>query len=150
MYARGLIAAAIAAVLLAGSGSASARRGLEPARGAAGHGFVTSPRPGLRARPNGADWQKIKVAAHLRRTALEPHHSAHFRAFAAFLGLSELVTIHPLRPGRCATAVIDLYDNLLDLRDAFHGENWTPLRRAVAREPSIRACAPPQPRPIGP
>jgi hypothetical protein len=150
VHARGLIAAAVAAVLMVGSGTATARGGPEPAHRAAVHGFVASPRPGVRARPGRADWQKIKVAAHLRRTALEPHRSAHFRAFAAFLGLSELVTIHPLRRGHCATAVIYLYDNLLDLQDAYQGENWNPLRRAVAKEPSIRACAPPQPRHIGP
>jgi hypothetical protein len=101
-------------------------------------------------RPDRADWQKIQAAAHLRRTALGRHRSAHFRAFAAFLGLSELITIHPLGPGRCATAVTDLYDNLLDLHDAYQGENWNPLRHAVAKEPPIRACAPPQPRHIGP
>jgi hypothetical protein len=101
-------------------------------------------------RPDTADWQKIQAAAHLRHLALEPHRSAHFRSFSAFLGLSELVTIHPLGPGRCATAVIYLYNNLLDLQDAFPGENWNPLRRLVAKEPSIRACAPLKRRRVGP
>jgi len=82
--------------------------------------------------------------------ALAPHKSVHFRSFAATLGLRELVTIKPLGPGRCATAVVYLYDNLLDLSDAYQGENWNPLRRAVAKEPSIHACAPPQPRRLGP
>ncbi|MFL5862781.1 MAG: hypothetical protein ACJ780_18710 [Solirubrobacteraceae bacterium] len=94
------------------------------------------------SRPNRADWEKIKNAARLRTMALAPHRTARFRAFAAYLGLKELVSIHPLAPGRCATAVIYLYNNLLDLDNAFPGENWTPLRRAVAKEPSIEACAP--------
>src|SRR6478752_684712 len=75
------------------------------------------------SRPNKAEWEKIKTAARLRSTALAPHRTAHFRSFAAFLGLNELVTIHPLAPGRCRTAVIDLYDNLLDLENAYPGDN---------------------------
>ena len=74
--------------------------------------------------------------------ALAPHRTARFRAFAAYLGLTELVSIHPLKPGRCATAVTYLYNNLLDLENAYPGENWNPLRRAVANEPSTHACAP--------
>jgi hypothetical protein len=74
--------------------------------------------------------------------ALARHRTARFRAFAAELGLRELVSIHPLAPGRCANAVIYLYNNLLDLLNAYPGENWTPLRRAVASEPSIHTCAP--------
>jgi hypothetical protein len=146
-----LIAAAIGAVLMFGSGTAVARGGA----GRAVHpgvrlGGIFSTAPARRTRPDRADWQKIQAAAHLRRLALQRHRSAHYRAFAAFLGLSELVTIHPLAPGRCATAVIYLYDNLLDLHDAYEGENWNPLRRLVAKEPSIRACAPRQPRHHGP
>jgi hypothetical protein len=74
--------------------------------------------------------------------ALARHRTARFRSFAASLGLSQLASIHPLAPGRCLTAVIDLSNNLLDLENAVPGENWNPLRRAVAKEPSIRACAP--------
>ncbi len=113
-------------------------------------GVSTWARRGRPTRPDRADWQRIQAAAGLRRIALEPHRNAHFRAFAAFLGLSELVTIRPLGPGPCASAVTYLYDNLLDLHDAYDGENWNPLRRAVAKEPSIRACAPPEPRRLGP
>lgn len=153
VHTRGLIAAATAAAVIAviaGAGPATGRAAAESARPAAGNGAPTSALPGRRMRPDRADWQRIQAAAHLRRIALEPHRTAHFRAFAAFLGLKELVTIHPLRPGRCATAVIYLYDNLLDLQDATQGENWNPLRHAVAKEPSLRACAPAQPRHIGP
>ena len=97
----------------------------------------------LSSRPNKADWNKIKTAAHLRNMALAPHRTARFRSFTATLGLGQLASIHPLAPGRCRNAVIDLHNNLLDLADAFPGENWGPLRRAVAKQPSINACAPP-------
>ena len=93
-------------------------------------------------RPETGDWEKIKTAASLRRLALAPHRSARVRAFAASLALRELVSLHRLAPGVCTTAVTYLYNNLLDLADAYPGENWAPLRRAVANEPSIHACAP--------
>ena len=141
MHRRMLTATAIAAGLIASSATAAVSDD------------SVSPRPALRShtptgsaarssRPNRADWEKIETAARLRRTALARHRTAHFRAFAASLGLRELVSIHPLAPGRCATAVTYLYDNLLDLENAYPGENWNPLRRAVAKEPSIHACAP--------
>jgi hypothetical protein len=141
VHRRMLTATAIAAVLIASSVTAAVS------------GASASPRPALRphtptgsaarsSRPNRADWEKIETAARLRRTALARHRTAHFRAFAASLGLRQLVSIHPLAAGRCATAVTYLYDNLLDLENAYPGENWNPLRRAVAKEPSIYACAP--------
>lgn len=144
------ITAAAAAALMFSSGTAVAVRGPVSRHAAAGPGGSLSTGAARRERPGQADWQRIKAAAHLRDLALEPHRTAHFRAFSAFLGLSELVTIHPLGPGRCATAVIYLYDNLLDLHDATPGENWTPLRRLVAKEPSINACAPRERRRVGP
>jgi hypothetical protein len=98
-------------------------------------------------RPDKADWQKIQQAARLRTMALGRHRTPRFRSFAATLGLGLLASIHPLAPGRCQTAVIDLTNNLLDLEMAFPGEKWNPLRRAVAREPSIKACAPRRKRP---
>jgi hypothetical protein len=93
-------------------------------------------------RPNKADWHKIQSAAHLRKMALARHRTARFRSFAATLGLGQLASIRPLAPGRCLTAVTDLFNNLRDLANAVPGENWDPLRRAVAKEPSIRACRP--------
>jgi hypothetical protein len=147
---RTVIAIAGAAVLSAGSGTAAARTGSAPSRSGPISGRVTWTHPGRPTRPDRADWERIRAAADLRRTALEPHRSARFRAFAAFLGLSELVTIHPLGPGRCASAVVYLYDNLLDLQHAVPGEHWNPLRHLVAEGPSIRACAPPEPRRVGP
>lgn len=118
MHTRTLIATGFAALAITGSASAASRR------------------------PDPADWQKIKTAAHLRAMALAPHRTPRYRAFAAELGLRELVSIHPLAPGRCAIAVRYLYNNLLDLSNAYPGEDWRPLRRLVAKEPSIRACRP--------
>jgi hypothetical protein len=97
----------------------------------------------IRKRPDNADWQKIEAAARLRNIGLAPHRTARFRAFAGYMGLTELREVGPLAPGPCRRALAYLYGNLLDLQDAHPGENWTPLRRVVAREPSIRACAPP-------
>jgi hypothetical protein len=94
------------------------------------------------SRPDHADWIKIKTAAGLRTLALAPHRTPRFRAFAAFLGLTQLASIHPPGPGRCLIAVTYLYNNLRDLENAYPGENWDPLRSIVAKEPSIRACAP--------
>jgi hypothetical protein len=125
--------AAAAGISTAGASPRSGRtngRDLSPASVA---------RPAL---PDRADWEKIQAAARFRRIGLARHRTAHFRAYAGSLGLSELETIQPLAPGRCREALTYLYGNLLDLQDAQPGENWTPLRRLVAREPSIRACAP--------
>jgi hypothetical protein len=58
------------------------------------------------------------------------------------MGLTALLNLHPVRPGLCATAVSYLYDNLLDLHDAYPGEDWRPLRRLIHTQPSLRACAP--------
>jgi hypothetical protein len=141
VHKRMLIATAIAVILI-GSSAAAAVSGVpgspRPARPP-----HTSPGSAARSsRPERADWEKIKNAAHLRTMALAPHRTARFRAFAAYLGLKELVSIHPLAPGQCATAVTYLYNNLLDLENAYPGENWTPLRQAVPKQPSIDACAP--------
>lgn len=122
MHRRTLIAIAVAAVLTGGPAVVAASA-------SATH-------------PNKVDWQKIQAAARLRTMALAHDRTARFRSFAATLGLGELASIHRLAPGRCLTAVTDLYDNLLDLENAYPGENWNPLRRAVAKEPSIHMCAP--------
>jgi hypothetical protein len=97
---------------------------------------------GRSTRPTAAGWETIREAARVRGLALLPHRTAHYRAFAAYMGLSGLVGLAPILPGRCSLAVRYLYDNLLDLLHAYTGENWTPLRRAVASEPSLRSCAP--------
>jgi hypothetical protein len=147
MHGRTLIAAAIATAIagfvvgspaMAAMGRASTSVRVAPAAGPHGPTGSVARSP----LPDKADLVTIKTAAGLRRLALAPHRTARFRAFAASLGLSELVSIHPLAPGRCLTAVTDLYNNLRDLENAQPGEKWGPLRRAVAKEPSIDACAP--------
>jgi hypothetical protein len=141
VHRRMLTATAIAAVLI-GSSATAAVRGAYASPLPAPSPHASTGSAARSSHPNRADWETIQTAARLRNMALAPHRTAHFRAFAASLGLSELVSIHPLAPGRCATAVIYLYNNLLDLENAYLGENWTPLRRAVAKEPSTHACAP--------
>jgi hypothetical protein len=89
-----------------------------------------------------ANWDLIRVAASLRENALGQHRTAFHRAYAAYMGLSTLLQIRHRLRGSCATAVSYLYDNLLDLHDAYTGEDWTALRQAVAREPSLAVCAP--------
>lgn len=131
-----LTAAALAAALIGSSATTASSVSASPRSPVAPR---TATRP---SRPDRADWEKIKSAARLRDLGLAPHRTAHFRSYAGFLGLSQLEMIQPLAPGRCQTALTYLYGNLLDLRDAQPGENWAPLRRFVANEPSIRACAP--------
>src|SRR5436309_2121453 len=94
------------------------------------------------SRPDAADWETIKVAAHLRKTALRPRRTAYYRAIAAYMGLSGLVRLHPIMRGQCSVAVSYLYNNLLDLHHAYAGEDWTPLRQAVATQPSLQSCSP--------
>lgn len=134
-----LIATAVAAALVAAS---------VPLWSGGQHSPPATHHPTLTAlvrRPQSAgdaNWQAIKAAAWLRDNALQPRHTAFHRQFAAFMGLEQLMGLHPIRQGRCATAVSYLYDNLLDLRDAYTGEDWTPLRQAVATQPSLGVCAP--------
>lgn len=133
----------VAVALVVGSATAAIGQALPSPRSAHAYGErVAVESASLPTRPSRADWEKIQAAARMRRLGLARHRTAHFRAYAGFLGLSELATIHPLAAGRCREALRYLYGNLLDLRDAEPGENWTPLRRLVATEPSIRACAP--------
>src|ERR1700749_2227177 len=77
------------------------------------------------SRPNKADWNTIQTAAHLRKMALARHRTARFRSFTASLGLGQLASIHPLAPGRCRNAVTDLFNNLLDLENAFPARTGT-------------------------
>jgi hypothetical protein len=150
VHARGLILAGSAAVLIAGAVAAAARDASAKAPSGPVGGRITWTPNARPTQPGSADWERIRTAAGLRRIALQPHKSAHFRSFTASLGLHQLLGIQPLGPGRCATAVVYLYDNLLDLNDAYEGENWSPLRRAVAKEPSINACAPTHPSRLRP
>jgi hypothetical protein len=133
MTRRALMVAALTGVLMGSFATAAVSRGSPQSAQA---------RRARPVRPDQADWEQIKAAAKLRNMGMARHRTAHFRVFAGSLGLSELATIHPLAPGRCRTALTYLFGNLLDLQNAEPGENFAPLRRFVAREPSIRACAP--------
>ena len=141
MHTRTLTATAMAAILIGTPAAPAAIRVAASSRSASAQN-PDSATAARSSRPNRADWNKIKTAASLRNMALAPHRTARFRSFTATLGLGQLSSIHPLAPGRCLTAVTYLYNNLLDLENAFPGENWGPLRRAVAKEPSIHVCAP--------
>lgn len=127
-----LIAAVIAAALAGTSVALSLTTGTRPARIQQVHRSGRPP----------ANWDLIQAAASLRQNALAPHLTAFHRAFAAYMGLNALVQLRRGLHGPCATAVTYLYNNLLDLHDAYTGEDWTALRRAVAREPSLAVCAP--------
>jgi hypothetical protein len=132
--------ALIAAVVVAGTGGASIalRTTRHRAPSTQSMAVLTVRRPSGAA----ANWDLIRAAASLRHNALAPNRTVFHRAFAAYMGLSALVQIHQRLRGRCAIAVSYLYDNLLDLHDAYSGENWAPLRQAVAGEPTLAVCAP--------
>ena len=87
-------------------------------------------------------WKTVQQVLHLRTLALARHRTALYRAFAAYMGIQGLTSLRPVLPGRCSVAVVDLYDNLRDLLDAYPGEDWQPLRHLVAKQPSLRTCAP--------
>lgn len=145
------VAGAALALALAGSSvfvATSSSPGEQPGNPVPAVTRVSLPAPAVRLlRPGARDWEAIEQAARLRRMALAPHRTAAYRSFAAYMALTGLIELRPLRRGRCTLAVSYLYDNLLDLRQAQPGENWRPLRRFVAREPALSACAP---RPVQP
>jgi hypothetical protein len=132
--------ALIAAVVVAGLGAASVAflpdsRVARPAK-------PTPPSAPYAPTAGGASWQSIQAAASLRTDALRPNLTPFHRSFAAYMGLSTLLRLHHTLRGRCAVAVSYLYNNLLDLHDAYTGEDWSALRQAVATEPSLTVCAP--------
>jgi hypothetical protein len=58
------------------------------------------------------------------------------------MALRGLIALRPVLPGRCAVAISYLYDNLLDLDNAYPGEDWRPLQRLTKTQPSLNPCAP--------
>jgi hypothetical protein len=127
--------AAVAIVTLARTGASATTTHAQPSRNASAHIIRTS-------RLDAMGWETVRNAIHLRAMALTPGRTAYYRVFAAYMALSGLIRLHPVLPGRCATAVSYLYDNLLDLHDAYPGEDWQPLRRLIAKQPSLDVCAP--------
>ena len=89
-----------------------------------------------------ADRTVVQNAVRLRAMALSPGRTALYRAFAAGMALRGLITLHPVLPGPCAVAISYLYDNLLDLHNAYPKEDWRPLRRFTKKQPSLNPCAP--------
>ena len=129
------VALTVIILILAPPGTSRPTTGSQPPR----HTVAHAPRP---SRLDAADWATVQNVVRLRTMALAPRRTAAYRSFAAYMGLTALLNLHPVRPGRCATAVSYLYDNLLDLHDAYPGEDWRPLRRLIRTQPSPRVCAP--------
>ena len=121
--------------MFAGAGSKRSTNQALPARNTVAYAPRTP-------RLDASDWVIVENAIRLRAMALAPGRTALYRSFAAYMGLSGLITLHPVKGGRCAIAVSYLYDNLLDLHDAYSGENWRPLRRLIRKQPPLAACAP--------
>jgi hypothetical protein len=92
----------------------------------------------------------IKVAVRVRDRALFQKTDWRTKSLAAALALRTLLTVR-MAPGRCATFVTLLYGNLLDLHEAYPGEDWRPLIRLVRRQPTLRgSCSRRAPRPPAP
>jgi predicted YcjX-like family ATPase len=52
------------------------------------------------SRLSAADWITVKNVIRLRTMALAPGRTALYRSFAAYMGLSGLISLHPILPGR--------------------------------------------------
>jgi hypothetical protein len=129
------VALTVTIVIVAPTGTSRPTTPSQPPRTTVAH----APRP---SRLDAADWTTVQNVVRLRTMALAPGRTALYRSFAAYMGLTALLGLHPVRPGRCATAVSYLYDNLLDLHDAYPGEDWRPLRRLIRKQPPLSVCAP--------
>ena len=102
----------------------------------------TRPQIARSARLDASSWETVRNVVRLRTMALVPGRTAMYRSFAAYMGLSGLLQLHPVLPGRCAIAVSYLYDNMLDLHGAYPDEDWRPLRRLIKQQSSLSVCAP--------
>lgn len=110
---------------------------------AAGAGFATSadsaaPAHPVRSQwPSDADYNTIATAVRVRDHALrlKPWNQ---KAYAAELGMRTLLTLeHKLRPGNCATFVAHVYSELMDLSQAYAGEDWRPMFVVVAHDSGV-------------
>ena len=129
------VALTVIILILAPTGTSRPTTRSQPPR----HTVAHAPRL---SRLDAADWATVQNVVRLRTMALAPGRTATYRSFAAYMGLTALLHLHPVRPGPCGTAVSYLYDNLLDLHDAYPGEDWRPLRHLIHTQPSPRVCAP--------
>ena len=92
--------------------------------------------------PDAADYTTIRVARAVLLQALFIETSWRRRSYAASLAMGTLTTVR-LKPGRCATYTSHLYDELWGLLDAAPGEDWSPLKALVRRDPAPPAvCRP--------
>jgi hypothetical protein len=134
------VALAVMIAMLALTGASRQATRSQPSRNTVAYTPRTS-------RLDAADWATVQNVVRLRAMALAPRRTTMYRSFAAYMGLSALISVHPVLTGRCAIAVSYLYDNLLDLHDAHPGEDWRPLRRLIRKQPPVSVCAPkPTPR----
>jgi hypothetical protein len=119
----------VAAALAVGCGGTTHRRSAGPAVP-----------PAIPPRPSAGDYTTIRTAVAVRDDALFHQKDWRRRSATAALGLQTLLTVRVGR-GRCAAYVSQLYGNLLDLHEAYAGEDWTPLIRLVRRQPRLsEAC----------
>jgi hypothetical protein len=96
-----------------------------------------SPRPAaLSPWPSAADYGTIRGAVLVRDDALFHEPNWRRKSFGATLALGTLTTVR-IAAGPCAAFVTQLYGNLLDLKDAYQGEDWRPLVRLVRRQPTL-------------
>jgi len=86
--------------------------------------------------PSAADYTTIKAAVAVRDHALYRETDWRRKSLTAALGLQTLITVR-VGPGPCATFVTSLYGNLLDLHEAYRGEDWRPLIRYVRHQPKL-------------
>lgn len=92
--------------------------------------------------PTVADYNTLRSARVQVRQALAEHDWRR-QQFAAYLGLTVLMSMHRLKPGRCAEFIGRTYDELLSLHDNYPGEDWTPLVATVRRDPPVGICRAP-------
>ena len=140
MHTRALMTTVIATALMSGTAIAATPRAAEPPRAIATRCPVGAGQP-----PEATGQGRLAEDQGGCAPANSGPGAASHRLFQGVFRIPGTRVSSPrqlLAPGRCLTAVTYLRNNLLDLENAYAGENFEPLRRAVAREPSIQACAP--------
>ena len=137
-----------AATLVAGCGGGRSNPGASASLGASSS--TTTPGAGQTLSsnkapptpwPSTADYVTIRVAVAVRDRALFERTDWRTKSLSASLALRTLLTVR-MAPGSCASFVTFLYGNLLDLHEAYPGEDWRPLIRLVRRHPTLESsCA---------
>lgn len=92
--------------------------------------------------PSDADYATLASARATVRQALTERDWRR-KAGAAYYGLLAMMTLHAMEPGPCASLVTHTYAELMDLRDAYRGEDWSPMVAVVRSDPSLASrCRP--------